>query len=110
MDLSLAIYQINPLAEYRLNDAKTAILEWRGPGPQPTGQQLTDAWAVYQAALPPVPDYGNAIPADQDRRLAETVTNLRTYLDLALPTPTQREAAFKLLIRFVLHIGRRVLG
>jgi hypothetical protein len=48
MDLVLAIWQINPAAEYRLNDDKTAILEWRGPGPEPTADELVAAWEVVQ--------------------------------------------------------------
>jgi hypothetical protein len=50
IDLALALWQINPAAEYRLNDDKTAILEWRGPGPEPTADELAVAWAQYQAA------------------------------------------------------------
>jgi hypothetical protein len=49
MDLTIALWQLNPAAEYRLNDDKSAILEWRGPGDAPTAQQLTDAWAAYVA-------------------------------------------------------------
>lgn len=49
MDLDLAIWRLNPTAAYRLNAAKDAILEWRGPGDEPTAQQLTDAWAAYVA-------------------------------------------------------------
>ena len=50
MDLDLAIFQLAPTSAYRLNDTRSAILEWRGPGVQPTTQQLTDAWTAYQAA------------------------------------------------------------
>lgn len=50
MDLTIAIWQLNPAAQYRLNDDKTAILEWRGPGDQPTPQQLQAAWDAYAAA------------------------------------------------------------
>jgi hypothetical protein len=50
MDLALALWQLNPAAEYRLNDDKTQIAEWRGPGPEPTADELAAAWAQYQAA------------------------------------------------------------
>jgi hypothetical protein len=56
MDLALALWQINPAAEYRLNDDKTTILEWRGPGPEPTADELAAAWEVVQivqAGAPP---------------------------------------------------------
>lgn len=52
MDLALAIWQIDPTAEYRLTSDKTAILEWRGPGPEPTADDLAAAWTTYQAAHP----------------------------------------------------------
>jgi hypothetical protein len=48
MDLALALWQINPAAEYRLNDDKTQIVEWRGPGDEPTTDELPAAWAAYQ--------------------------------------------------------------
>jgi hypothetical protein len=55
MDLALALWQLNPAAEYRLNDDKTQIAEWRGPGPEPTADELAAAWAQYQAAHPDRP-------------------------------------------------------
>lgn len=50
MDLALAIWRINPQAEYRLNDSAnpTEIVEWRGPGPEPTQAELEDSWAWCQ--------------------------------------------------------------
>lgn len=52
MDLARAIYKIDPTAEYRLNhsqaDGGQAILEWRGPGTEPTGAMLRDAWQLCQ--------------------------------------------------------------
>ena len=36
--------------EYTLNDAKTAIKEWRGSDAQPTSSELTKGWTDYQAA------------------------------------------------------------
>lgn len=56
MDLALAIWQINPAAEYRLNADKTAILEWRGPGKEPAADELAAAWKaaqIVQAGAPP---------------------------------------------------------
>jgi hypothetical protein len=52
MDLALAIWQIDPAAEYRLNEDKSAILEWRGPGSEPTAEELNAAWMAYQEAHP----------------------------------------------------------
>jgi hypothetical protein len=49
MDLDLAIWRISPGAEYRLSTDKQSILEWRGPGDEPTAQQLTAAWAAHVA-------------------------------------------------------------
>lgn len=49
MDLALALHRINPDAEYRLNDDKTAIADWRGPGQQPTQAQLQAAWDAVVA-------------------------------------------------------------
>lgn len=48
MDLALCIYYINPLARYRLSSSVPPheIVEWHGPGPQPTQAKLEAAWAV----------------------------------------------------------------
>jgi hypothetical protein len=46
MDIALAIHRLNPAGEYRLNDTKDAILEWRGPGKEPTHAELQAAWAA----------------------------------------------------------------
>jgi len=50
MDLDLALWQLNPQAAYLLSEDKTAIVEWRGPGEEPTADQLAAAWTAYQAA------------------------------------------------------------
>jgi hypothetical protein len=51
MELQVAIAEIDPKAEYLLNhsvgDSTQVILEWRGPGPEPTQQELDDAWQQY---------------------------------------------------------------
>lgn len=48
MDLARAIEKIDAKAEYRLNhsqaDGKQVIIEWRGPGIEPTATMLRDAW------------------------------------------------------------------
>lgn len=46
MDLALAIWHIDPAAEYLLDDSAnpTTIVEWRGPGPQPTPAELDESW------------------------------------------------------------------
>lgn len=48
MDLSYAIWLYNPSAEYVLSHSNATnyedILEWRGPGPMPTEQQLQNLW------------------------------------------------------------------
>ena len=50
MDYARAIAKIDPTAAYLLNhseaDGAQVILEWRGPGKQPTKQQLDDAWVL----------------------------------------------------------------
>ena len=79
MDVALALWQINPAAEYRLDHAHgDAIVEWRGPGEQPTADDLAAAWAAYQDPAtrrqegpPPTPSLNDqlaaalaALPAD----------------------------------------------
>lgn len=49
MNLAIAIWRINPAAEYTLSDDKTQIVDWRGPGPQPTPAELQAAWDAYQS-------------------------------------------------------------
>jgi hypothetical protein len=46
IDLSLAIWKINPSAEYRLSQSNPphSIIEWRGPGPQPSEIEIYEAW------------------------------------------------------------------
>lgn len=50
MDMQRAIAKINPRATYLLNhsqaDELQAILEWRGPGLQPSNTMLEDAWKL----------------------------------------------------------------
>lgn len=48
MDAALALWQINPRMEYGLSDDGQTILSWRGPGEQPTPEQLQAAWTAYQ--------------------------------------------------------------
>lgn len=50
IDYALAIWRINPKSEYRLNKSTPpdqVILEWRGPGTQPTVAELRAAWEAY---------------------------------------------------------------
>lgn len=55
MELQIAIAEIDPKMQYRLNhsvgDGTQVILEWRGPGPQPTQQELEDAWAIVEGRV-----------------------------------------------------------
>lgn len=50
MDLQRAIAKIDPKSTYLLNhsqaDDMQAILEWRGPGAQPSQMMLEDAWKL----------------------------------------------------------------
>ena len=51
MDVDLAILQLGKNNnQYKLNDAKTSIQEWRGSDPEPTADELTKGWSDYQAA------------------------------------------------------------
>ena len=54
IDLARAIARIDPHAEYRLNhsqaDGKQKIIEWRGPGDEPTVAELAAAWTQVEAA------------------------------------------------------------
>ena len=50
MDIALAIEEIRPGASYRLNKSippDQEIVEWRGPGDEPTQQELEDVWQIY---------------------------------------------------------------
>lgn len=87
MDLDLAIWQINPAAEYRLTDDKAALLEWRGPGKEPTADELTAAWTQYQAEHP---------QPDSDAAAKQRAADLATILD-AMPTPESRAALARFL-------------
>ena len=50
MDVDLAILQLGKNNnQYKLNDAKTGIQEWRGSDPEPTQSELTAAWNTYKA-------------------------------------------------------------
>lgn len=116
MDLSIAIARINPAAMYRLSDAKDAILEWRGPGVQPTAQQLTDAWAAYQAEQTTAQQQRDADAAadSQDRAAvvqANPTTTLQSYIDTpnATITPGQTYTTVKLLCRVAIWLIRREL-
>lgn len=56
MDLALAIAELRgAMAGYRLNhshaDGNQVILEWRGPGDEPTQQELDDAWVIVSARI-----------------------------------------------------------
>lgn len=48
MDLGLCIHHINPQARYRLSSSVPPheIVEWLGPGPEPTPAELEAAWAI----------------------------------------------------------------
>jgi hypothetical protein len=48
-DLSLCLWKINPDMEYRLNQSVTPhnIIEWRSNLPQPTENELDDAWKWF---------------------------------------------------------------
>lgn len=62
IDLGLCIYHINPQAEYRLSSSVPPheIIEWRGPGLEPTQAELEAAWAIVSDPEwldPQSPDY-----------------------------------------------------
>lgn len=63
LDLALCIYHINPQARYRLSSATPPheIVEWRGPGEQPTQAELEAAWAVVSD-----PDWLDPLNPDYD--------------------------------------------
>ena len=81
MDLALAIHKHNPAGQYRLSDDKTRIIEWRGPGPQPTQAQLEAAWAAVQAEQVPPPDFAALEAAfDAATTLATVKAAVKEYL------------------------------
>ena len=62
IDYAIAIWRINPASEYRLNKSvppDQEILEWRGPGKQPTAEELLAAWTAYLDELA-IEDAANA--------------------------------------------------
>jgi hypothetical protein len=64
MNVDLAILQLGKNNnQYKLNDAKTGIQEWRGSDPEPTTSELTAAWDTYKANADAV--------AYKDKRAAE---------------------------------------
>jgi hypothetical protein len=76
---------------------------------QPT-QLPASAVAVYTAHVPPppppIPDYGtDDMPRTQ---LAQTVADLRAYLVLTAPTNAQTVAAFRLTLRVLFFVLKRV--
>jgi hypothetical protein len=83
MDTALAIWQISPAAEYRLDHAHgDQIVEWRGPGPEPTPQQLADAWTAYQAAQT---QQATAVQTAETQRAADAATLHTALTTLGLP-------------------------
>lgn len=63
IDLNLCIYHINSLARYRLSSSVPPheIIEWRGPGPQPTQTELEAAWTIVSD-----PDWLDPLNPDYD--------------------------------------------
>lgn len=63
IDLALCIYHVNPQAEYRLSSSVLPheIIEWRGPGPEPTQQELEAVWAIISG-----PDWLDPLNPDYD--------------------------------------------
>ena len=62
IDYAMAIWRINPASEYRLNESvppDQEILEWRGPGKEPTAEELQAAWTAYLDELA-IEDAANA--------------------------------------------------
>lgn len=71
VDLPLALWQINPAAEYLLNDAHDQIVEWRGPGEQPTQEELEAAWVAYLASDAPAQHGFDQERHDQQTKLRQ---------------------------------------
>lgn len=77
------------------------------PGDSNVDAIATVVTAHVPAPPPPLPDY-----ADEETtraQLVSAVDNLRSYLALSSPTNAQTISAFKLLIRVVLFLCRRVV-
>lgn len=80
MDIARAIAKINSTAEYRLTSAQAQsaadIIEWRGPGPQPTEAQLDAAWSEIQAEDAEQQSTADAILGTASGAVGKVVTNL----------------------------------
>lgn len=80
IDYALAIWKINPAAEYRLNKSVPPgqqILEWRGPGKEPTEAELR---AAYQAYLDEVAT-GEAAEAQAEQDKQDAIGRLKASAD-----------------------------
>lgn len=68
MDLALAIHKIDPKSTFLLNhseaDDRQAILEWRGPGPEPSAVALDAAWLLC------LEDEADLLLVEQERQKA----------------------------------------
>jgi hypothetical protein len=57
MNLSLALSQARPGAQWSLTNDDLSTLDWRGPGDPPTMGELELAWAQVQRIQPPAENY-----------------------------------------------------
>ena len=85
MDLALAIEETRPGALYRLNKSvqpDQEIIEWRGPGDEPTQQELENAWQIYS-------EREAAEQAASDKLKSNIVTIAQSAVGVALNDLTQ---------------------
>jgi hypothetical protein len=84
------------------------VIRVRFPDPVDPAQ-VNSVIAAHVPAPPPTPpDYGtDTTPLNQ---IADAVSQLRQYLQLATPTNAQTITAFKITIRLALLLARRSVG
>lgn len=70
-------------------------------------EQRGREFEAQEANRPAASDYGDDVPNDQERKMAEGVRSLRTYLQVASPNGAQTAAALKILIRIILFMLKR---
>ena len=87
MDLALAIEEARPGARYRLNKSvppDQAIIEWRGPGDEPTQKELESALQIYS-------EQEAAEQAASDQLKANIVTTARSAVGVILNDLSQAQ-------------------
>ena len=90
IDLAMALYYLNPVYTYRLSSSAPphTIIEWRGPGDQPSREELEAAWAVVSDRDWIDPN----VPASQQKAIQARKAIKTTRIKALKSVPELREA------------------